>query len=70
MQIELQNHSFFLREESFEVVDLPISTLPNFLGHEFVNSLDEDALIVATVEDYQFSSPGHPLVIPPKEIVV
>src|SRR5712692_9008105 len=70
MEIKLQNSRVLFREYPLEIVDLPVPMIPDLLGNEFVNSLDENALVVAPVEDRKFSLPRHLLVFSPQETMI
>jgi len=43
---------------------------PDFLRDEVVNSLDQDALVMASIEDRQFSLSGHLFVFSPQETMI
>src|ERR1700676_5044974 len=69
MQKEFQNLDLILRKVSFKPIDLAISSLPNFLGNEFVHPNNQNIFVLRTIEDADHAFFGHSLVNTPKEVV-
>src|SRR5207245_2545698 len=57
-------------EYPLEIVDLPVSMIPDFLRNDLVNSLDKDAFVVASVENRKFSLSRHLFMLTPQETMI
>src|SRR6266849_6454173 len=70
MELELQYRRILLGEQSLEIVNLSVPMTPYFFRDDLVNSLDKHALVMASVENREFSLPRHLSVLSPQETMI
>ena len=69
VEVELENDSGRIRQQSLESVDVLITRAPDLLWHEFMDSHHQHILIMRAVEDFDVSCRGCLGVYAPEEIV-
>src|SRR6266566_1150938 len=70
MHVELQYRRVLFREEPLEIVDLSVPMTPNLLRNDLVNSLNENALVMASIENGELAVSRHLSVLSLQETMI